>query len=350
LPDPSLEQIRRGGQPTDLVGEHFHQFGLRIWSAVGEDVFEVLPDAFVGIQFGSVCGQRDQMKPAGASQERLNRVAAVDGPVVQEDEDVPADVAEEIAQEDDHGLTLDVVVVEVAVQDTMEPPGAHGDAGDGGDPIMTLAMPNDGRLADGTPGLANRGNQEEAGFVDKDEVGCQPRGVSLLPARRPASTRRWPPRRARWRGVPASGGSSRVDAGVSQRDCDDRSRRNAVRSPRRSVAWSTTPSGSRVPARLASGAGPSGLAAWPSAARDAPESASLSARPSHRLATRFAIGARCSHDTRAGDRSHEGTAPGAARQSRHAAAAPGRAESRMVSEHTLLENGSRLLHSLCVSQ
>jgi len=177
LPDASLEQIRRGGQPTDLVGEHVHQFGLRIGSAVGQEVFEVLPDAFVGIQFGSVCGQRDQMKPAGARQERLNRVAAVDGPVVQEYEDVPADVAEEIAQEDDHGLALDVVVVEVAVQDTMKPPGAHGDAGDGGDPIVTLAMPYDGRLADGTPGLANRGNQEEAGFVDKDEVGRQPRGV-----------------------------------------------------------------------------------------------------------------------------------------------------------------------------
>jgi hypothetical protein len=175
--DASLEQIRRGGQPTDLVSEDVHQLGLRVWSAVGQTVFEVPPDAFVRIQFGSIWGQRDQMKAPSACEERVNRVAAVDGAVVQEDEHVAADVAEQSAQEDDHGLALDVVVVEVAVQDTMESPGADGDAGDGGDPIVTLAMPDDGRLADRTPGLANRRNQEEPRFVDEDEVGCQPCGV-----------------------------------------------------------------------------------------------------------------------------------------------------------------------------
>lgn len=90
---------------------------------------------------------------------------------------MPADVAEEVPQEDDHGLALDVVGVEVAVQDTMASPGTDGDAGDRGDPVVTQAVADHGRLADGAPGLVDRRNQEEAGFVDKDEVGCQPRGV-----------------------------------------------------------------------------------------------------------------------------------------------------------------------------
>jgi hypothetical protein len=44
----------------------------------------------------------------------------------------------------------------VAVQGTMAPPGADRDAGDGGDPIVTFAVAHDGRVADGTPGLADR--------------------------------------------------------------------------------------------------------------------------------------------------------------------------------------------------
>ena len=42
---------------------------------------------------------------------------------------------------------------------------------------MTVAMVDYRRVADGTPGLVDGGNQEEAGFVDENDVGCQPRGV-----------------------------------------------------------------------------------------------------------------------------------------------------------------------------
>jgi hypothetical protein len=57
-----------------------------------------------------------------------------------QDDQVPADLTEELPQEHDHLVALDVVLVEVAVQGTLEPPGADGNAGDGGDPIVTLAM------------------------------------------------------------------------------------------------------------------------------------------------------------------------------------------------------------------
>lgn len=137
----------------------------------------MLPDPFVGIQFGRVRRQRDQMQAAGAGQELVDRLAAMDGAVVQDDEHVAADVAQQVAEEHDHGLALDVVVIQVAVEGAVEPPGADGEARDGGDPIAALAMPDEGRLTDRTPRLAHRRNQEEAGFVDKDEMGCQPRGV-----------------------------------------------------------------------------------------------------------------------------------------------------------------------------
>ena len=156
LPDAAPEQIGRGRQPADLVGERVHQVGLRVGPTIGQDALEVVPDAFVRIEFRGVRWKGHQMQPARPRQEVVHRVAAMDGAVVQQDDHVPADLTEEMPQEHDHLVALDVVLVEVAVQGTMEPPGADGDAGDGGDPIVTLAMTHDGGLADGTPGLADR--------------------------------------------------------------------------------------------------------------------------------------------------------------------------------------------------
>lgn len=44
---------------------------------------------------------------------------------------------------------------------------------------MTIPVVEDRCLSDRTPGLANGGNQDDARFVDKDEVGCQPCSVFL---------------------------------------------------------------------------------------------------------------------------------------------------------------------------
>src|SRR4030042_7187993 len=53
----------------------------------------------------------------------------------------------------------------------------NGDAGDGGDPVMAITMMQNRGLAYRAPRFKNRRDQEEARFVDKDEVGCQPCGV-----------------------------------------------------------------------------------------------------------------------------------------------------------------------------
>jgi len=156
LADASAKEIRRRRQPAERVGEDVHQRALRVRPPVGQDALEMVPDSFVGVQFRSVRGKRHQLQTARACQELLHRVSPVDVAVVQQDDQMPAEVAQEMAQEDGHFFALDGVLVEVAVQGTMEPLGTDGDAGDGGDSIVTLAVPDDGRLADGTPGLADR--------------------------------------------------------------------------------------------------------------------------------------------------------------------------------------------------
>ena len=55
--DASAQETLRGGQRADFVGQHVHQLGLGVRTAVGQDALEVVPDAFIGVQFGSICGK-----------------------------------------------------------------------------------------------------------------------------------------------------------------------------------------------------------------------------------------------------------------------------------------------------
>ena len=76
-----------------------------------------------------------------------------------------------------HFFALDVVFIQSAVQRTMKAFCADGDTGDGRNAIVTITMVKDRCLPHRAPCFANRGNQEESRFVNKDEVGRQPCGV-----------------------------------------------------------------------------------------------------------------------------------------------------------------------------
>jgi len=177
LLDTPAEEIWGGSQSADFVAQHVHQLGLRVRPAVGQAALEMVPDAFVGVQFRSVRGEGHEVKTARASEEFLHRIAAMDGAIVQQHDQMTTDLTQELAQEDGHLFALNVVLVEQAVQRAMEAPGADGDTGDRGDSVVAIPMMHDGGLSDRTPRLAHGRDQEEAGFVDKDDVGRQPCGV-----------------------------------------------------------------------------------------------------------------------------------------------------------------------------
>jgi len=175
--DAPTEEIWGGRQSAYFVGQHVHQLGLRVRPAVGQEALEMVPDAFVGVQFRSVRGEGHQMKTARASEEVLHRIAAMDCAVVQQHDQMTTDLTQEMAQEDGHLFALNVVLVQVAVQRAMEAPGADGDTGDRGDSVVAIPMMYDGGLSDRTPRLAYGRDQEESRFVDKQDVGRQPCGV-----------------------------------------------------------------------------------------------------------------------------------------------------------------------------
>jgi hypothetical protein len=90
---------------------------------------------------------------------------------------VAGDLAEQMAEKRRDLLALDIVLVQLAVQRTPEALGADGDAREGRDAVVRVPVPDDRRLPHRPPRLPDRRDQEEAGFVDEDEVGPQPRGV-----------------------------------------------------------------------------------------------------------------------------------------------------------------------------
>lgn len=175
--DAPTEEIWGGSQSADFVGQQVHQLGLRVWPAVGEELLEMVPDAFVGVQFRSVRREGHQMQTARASEKFLHRIAAMDGSVVQQHDQMTTDLTQEMPQEDGHLFAPNVVLVELAVQRAMESPGADGDSGDSGDAVVGIPMMHDGGLSDRTPRLAYGRDQEEPGFIDKQDVGRQPCGV-----------------------------------------------------------------------------------------------------------------------------------------------------------------------------
>jgi hypothetical protein len=177
LRDTATQERRRGRQATDFLRQHIHEFGRRIGPAVGQVGFEVMPHAFVGIQFRGVRRERFQVEAGRAGEQVLHGFPAVDPAVVQQHDEMAGDLPQQRTEEGRDLVALDIVLIELAVQRTPKALGADGDARDGRDAVVRVPVAHDRRLPHWPPRLADRGDQEEARFVDEDEVGPQPRGV-----------------------------------------------------------------------------------------------------------------------------------------------------------------------------
>lgn len=167
----------RGGQATDFLCEDVHEVGLRVGTAVGQPGLQVIPDAFIRVQFRGVRWERDQVQPGGAGEQLLHGFAAMDPAIVQQHDEVAGDLAQQVAEECRNLFALDIVFVQLAVQRAVIALRADGDARDGRDAVVRIPVPHDRGLAHRTPGLPDRRDQEEARFVGEDEVGRQPCGV-----------------------------------------------------------------------------------------------------------------------------------------------------------------------------
>jgi len=148
-----------------------------VGATVRETPFGVGPDGFVRVELRGVRRKKLEMQPREPAAEFSNPFSFVNAGVVPDHEDVAAEVAQQVPEESADLVVPDVPRVALEVQADAPTPGSKGDARDHGDAIMPVAMMNEGRLTARSPGLAHRGDQEEARLVDEDDVGTQPRSV-----------------------------------------------------------------------------------------------------------------------------------------------------------------------------
>ena len=183
--DASAQERRRGGQATDFLRQDVHEGGRCIGTAVGQVGLEVIPDALVRVQLWGVRREGFQVQPGRAAEELRHRLPAMNAAIVEQHDEVAGDLAQEVAEEGRDLVALDVVLGPLAVEGTMAAPGADGDARDGRDAIVRVPVAQDRRLPHRPPRLPDRGDQEEARFVDEEEMGAQPGGV-VFPRGQPA--------------------------------------------------------------------------------------------------------------------------------------------------------------------
>ena len=137
----------------------------------------MVPHAFIRVQFRGVRRERLQVQTGGVGKKFPHRITTMNLTVVKQNDEMAMDLMQQVAEEHRHFFALDIVLIQLAVQRTMEALRADGDARDGRDAVVTVPMTHDRRLAHRAPCLTDRRDQEESRFVDEDEMGCQPCGV-----------------------------------------------------------------------------------------------------------------------------------------------------------------------------
>ena len=82
----SPQKRLRGSQAADFVGQYVHQLGLSIWTAVGQGALEMIPHAFIRVQFWGVRRKGLQVQTGRAGEKLLHRIAAMNLAIVQQND------------------------------------------------------------------------------------------------------------------------------------------------------------------------------------------------------------------------------------------------------------------------
>ena len=176
--DTAAKVTRGVSKPFQAARDVVEELVLGIGPTVGELGLGEVPHAFFGIDLGRVGREALELESGVGAAQSPDQVAAVHAAVVPQDDDGAVQMAQQMTQEvADLGL-LNVLGVQAIVEPEALTCRTDGEPGDGGDFLSpSLAVTNDRGLPAWCPGLSDRGDQEEPGFIDEDEVGTQPLGV-----------------------------------------------------------------------------------------------------------------------------------------------------------------------------
>lgn len=168
------------GSPPQLpeqCQELQHELVDVVGAAVRQAPLHQRPHPLVRVEFWSVGREVLEVQARVAPQQLDQRTTLVGLGAIQDGDDRPAKVAQEMAEEERHAGLTDVLKRELVVQAKTLTLRTDRDRRDDRNPIVPLTVAVDGRLTSRRPSPQHGGNQEETRFVRKDEVGTQPCGV-----------------------------------------------------------------------------------------------------------------------------------------------------------------------------
>ena len=177
--DAAAQVLAVGADCVEGVEEGEPQLVAVVGASVGKLLLCEPPDAFVGVELRGVGGQSDEVELLGSAAELPDEASAVRGATIPEDDDVAAEMPEQVAQEITGLQLADVVVVKLEEKVQAPAPGGDRDARDRRDPVAPIELVQQRRLPHRSPRLGDGRGQEEPRFIGEDEVGAQPRGVFL---------------------------------------------------------------------------------------------------------------------------------------------------------------------------
>lgn len=147
----------------DRTDDIFHQLVSVERAAVGEFAFSQRPNAFVGVELGSISRKVLDVQARVLTEELCQRSTLVRGGIVQQNDDGTSEVPKQLPEKQAHFFLAHVVEVEQIVEAQALLLGADRDSGDDGDFIAaSLAMRLKGGAALGCPSLGDQRSQQKA--------------------------------------------------------------------------------------------------------------------------------------------------------------------------------------------
>lgn len=175
--DASSQEIRTSAQTIEGAFDLKGQFRQVVGAAVGQSAFGEAPHAFVGVQLRRVPGEIRHPQPRAFSAQGVDRVAVMDRRIVEQQHDRATQLTKQLPDKLADAHPIQVVRVEAKVQAQSLAARDHRDGGNHRNLVAPRTMAKPRRSPPRRPGLDDGGDQEEARFVGKDDMGAQPCGV-----------------------------------------------------------------------------------------------------------------------------------------------------------------------------
>lgn len=178
---------------------------------VSQSPFQLCPDEFVRVQLRRVAGKSLYMQPPVVAQKLPDRKTSMDGAAVPQQGHGSFQMSQQVLQKTDDLITPNVFVrVQLHVKGQASLPGRYADSRNSRHLGPAPRCGQSRRLAPWCPRLPDARDQQEAAFVEEDQMGAPPFSLFLYAATGISSNAGSPPRFVPAPASPVFGNSTRA--------------------------------------------------------------------------------------------------------------------------------------------